>query len=79
MEQRIYGKIKLFKRKREGEKAGFGYGFITRDDNGEDIFFHVSGLDEGFTEDQIEVDLPVAFSVIKSSKGIKAVQINFAV
>lgn len=51
-----------------------GYGFITRDNDGEDIFLHFSGLAEGqerrlFPGDKVE------FQEENGEKGIKATNV----
>jgi cold shock protein len=62
------GKIKLFNEDK-------GYGFITPDDGGADVFFHVSGLREG---DEIIKGAAVTFEIgvdPKSGKS-KAVSVD---
>ena len=62
------GKIKMF----NDDK---GFGFITPDDRGVDVFFHVSGLREG---DQITVGKAVSFEmgVDPKSGKTKAVSVD---
>jgi CspA family cold shock protein len=52
-----------------------GYGFITRDGGGRDVFVHVSALEqsgvEGLTEGQ-----PVAFDVVEGRKGPEAARVR---
>jgi len=51
-----------------------GYGFI-KTENGEDIFFHISGLEE-YNPPQINQDQEVEFDLAKSEKGDKATNIK---
>jgi cold shock protein len=62
------GKIKMF----NGDR---GFGFITPDDGGVDIFFHVSALREG---DEISQGKAVSFDVgvDKKSGKSKAVSVD---
>ena len=50
-----------------------GYGFITADDNGEDYFVHISGLNEGVTLDEED---KVTFDVEEGNRGPKAVNVS---
>lgn len=50
-----------------------GFGFITPDDGGEDIFVHMSGL-----IDQIRENDKVKFNVERGKKGLNAVNVEMA-
>lgn len=58
------GKVKFF-----NETKGFG--FITEDGTGEEIFVHASGL-----IDEIKRDEKVKFNVVKGKKGPNAVDVK---
>ena len=55
------GKVKFFNTEK-------GFGFITPDDNGADVFVHVSGL-----RDQVQEDDRVQYDVEQGKKGLNAV------
>lgn len=64
MTERITGKVKWF-----NEDKGFG--FIEREDGGEDVFLHFSALSQsGFKT--VREDERVEFSVSQGPKGPKA-------
>jgi len=48
-----------------------GFGFITPDDNGEDIFVHTSGLVDRIRENDV-----VTYEVEKGKKGLNAVNVR---
>ncbi len=48
-----------------------GFGFIKTDDTGEDIFVHVSGLQDEITEND-----NVTFDVQQGKKGLNAVNVK---
>jgi CspA family cold shock protein len=54
-----------------------GYGFITRDSGGKDVFVHVSALErsgvEGLTEGQL-----VVFDVVEGRKGLEAAKVRLS-
>lgn len=50
-----------------------GFGFITPDDGGKDLFVHVSGL-----SDEIRENDKVSFDVENSPKGLNAVNVKRA-
>ena len=61
---RITGSVKWFNSKK-------GFGFITRDDNNEDIFVHFSAINaEGFKN--LEEGEKVEFEVVQEEKGPRA-------
>ena len=67
MSERITGKLKWFDSKK-------GYGFITPDDNSQDVFVHITAvLDSGLQE--LLEGQKVSFEPIEESKGLKAVDI----
>jgi len=67
MEERIQGTVKWF----NGEK---GYGFITPDTGGKDVFVHYSAIEgQGFRS--LEEGQRVEFSVEQSPKGPQAVRV----
>jgi len=67
MEERIQGTVKWF----NGEK---GYGFITPDTGGKDVFVHSSAIEgQGFRS--LEEGQRVEFSVEQSPKGPQAVRV----
>ena len=62
--QRRQGVVKFF-----NENKGFG--FIVASDNSEEIFVHVTGI-----EDQIEKGDNVSFETASGQKGISAVRVK---
>jgi len=58
------GKVKFFNNSK-------GFGFITPDDGGKDLFVHVSGL-----KDEIRDGDKVSFDVENSPKGLNAVNVR---
>ncbi len=54
-----------------------GFGFIAADD-GEEYFFHRSGLDSSLNFDQLAAGDRVAFEVERSVKGPRAAQVRAA-
>ena len=68
MESNVEGKVKWF-----NEDKGFG--FIERNDGGEDVFLHFSALGQsGFKT--IAEDTPVRFDVEPGPKGPKAANVQ---
>lgn len=64
MAERIQGRVKWF-----NEEKGFG--FIEREDGGEDVFLHFSALNQaGFKT--VQEDARVEFVVTQGPKGPKA-------
>lgn len=65
---RITGTVKWFDTKK-------GFGFITRDDNQEDIFVHYSAISgEGFKN--LEEGDKVEFEVVQEEKGPRAQSVS---
>lgn len=61
---RITGTVKWFDSKK-------GFGFITRDDNGQDIFVHYSAIQsKGFRN--LEEGQKVEFEIVQDEKGPRA-------
>lgn len=61
------GKVKWF-------NAGKGYGFLSQDDGGDDLFVHFTAIQgEGFKT--LEADQAVQFDVVKGSKGKQAANV----
>lgn len=56
------GKIKVLKN---------GFGFITPDDGGKDVFFHMTGL-VGVDFNSLQVGQAVTYEMAQSDKGPKA-------
>ena len=61
------GKVKFF-----DEMKGFG--FITPDDGGKDLFVHISGIDGEMLRD----DQNVLFEIIEGQKGPCAIKVKAA-
>ena len=67
-EERVTGKVKWFNEDK-------GYGFIARDDGGDDVFLHFSALNQaGFKT--IAEDAKVEFDVEQGPKGPKATNVE---
>ncbi len=64
MSERIKGRVKWF-----NEDKGFG--FIEREDGGEDVFLHFSALNQGGFK-TVQEDQRVEFIVVAGPKGPKA-------
>lgn len=60
------GTVKFF-------NEGKGFGFITPDDGGKDLFVHVNGLKDSITEGN-----KVSFEVVEGKKGLNAVNVTLA-
>jgi CspA family cold shock protein len=67
------GSLKFF-------NAAKGFGFVTRDDNAEDCFFHISALRAAGIDpaDLIDGKTKLSFDVQKDVKGWKATDIAIA-
>lgn len=68
MGQRVTGRIKWF-------NAEKGFGFIEREDGGDDVFLHFSALNQqGFKS--VEENQRVEFDVVSGPKGPKAENVD---
>lgn len=61
-----YGTVKFFNNSK-------GFGFITPDEGGKDVFVHISGLN-----DEINEGDKVCYEVESSPKGLNAVKVKLA-
>lgn len=67
MSDRVKGTVKWFNEDK-------GYGFIAREDGGDDVFLHYSALDQdGFKT--VDDDAELEFEVEQGPKGPKAVDV----
>lgn len=68
MSERVEGTVKWFSEDK-------GYGFIERDDGGDDVFLHFSALEQaGFKT--IDEEASVSFDVEHGPKGAKAANVE---
>ncbi len=68
MSERITGRVKWFNEDK-------GYGFIARDDGGDDVFLHFSALNmTGFKT--IADDTAVEFEVEQNERGLSATNVE---
>ena len=58
-------------------KTDKGYGFISRDGEEKDLFFHSSDL-EGVTFDELQEGASVTFDVVEGDKGPSAKNVKLA-
>ncbi len=63
------GRVKWFDKKKN-------YGFITKDDDEKDIFFHVKGIKDPVLRNIISQDQKVVFAILKDEKGERAINIE---
>lgn len=70
---REYGEVKFLKTQ---EGKGSGYGFITPDQGGDDIFFHITKLEEGTKSEDIKAGVKVGFYRESGKKGPIAVEVG---
>jgi CspA family cold shock protein len=70
-EERLLGTVRSWSSER-------GYGFITSDDSGEDIFVHVSDLAVEGYPDFLTEGQRVEFAIEESPKGLRATRVTFA-
>ena len=52
------------------------YGFIIKDDDGEDIFFHYNNISDSMLKNIIANGQNVTFGILKDEKGEKAINIK---
>lgn len=64
---KVVGTVKWFDSKK-------GFGFITRDDNGQDIFVHFSAI-KGSGFKNLEEGQKVEFEIVQEEKGPRAVNV----
>lgn len=57
--------------------TGKGYGFISREGETKDLFFHSNEL-KGVTFDELKVGDAVTFEIVDSEKGPKATNVSRA-
>lgn len=55
-----------------------GFGFIARDGQDKDLFFHMRSLDEGVRFDDLRPGDKVTFEVEEGPKGLNAVNVSLA-
>jgi len=58
-------------------KTDKGFGFISREGEDKDLFFHSNDLN-GVTFDELQIGAKVSFDVVKSDKGPKAENVQLA-
>ena len=58
-------------------KTEKGFGFISRDGESKDLFFHSNDLN-GVTFDELEVGAAVEFDVVEGEKGLSAKNVKLA-
>ncbi|KKS07714.1 cold-shock protein [candidate division WWE3 bacterium RIFOXYD1_FULL_43_17] len=58
-------------------KTDKGFGFISRDGETKDLFFHSNNL-TGVTFDELQVGAAVTFDVVNSDKGPRAENVQLA-
>ncbi|AHB40199.1 TPA: cold shock domain-containing protein [candidate division WWE3 bacterium] len=58
-------------------KTDKGFGFISRDGETKDLFFHSNNL-TGVTFDELQVGAAVTFDVVNSDKGPRAEDVQLA-
>lgn len=58
-------------------KTDRGFGFISRDGEDKDLFFHSSDLD-GITFEEIQVGAEVTFEVVNGDRGPSAKNVKLA-
>ncbi|MBT6401474.1 cold shock domain-containing protein [candidate division WWE3 bacterium] len=58
-------------------KTDKGFGFISREGEDKDLFFHSNSL-EGVTFDELEVGTEVTFEVVNGDKGPAAENVKLA-
>jgi CspA family cold shock protein len=66
-EERFVGTVKWF-------NATKGYGFITPDDGGKDVFVHVTAVERAGMQSLVEGQR-VSFQVVPDRRGLKAVDL----
>jgi len=58
-------------------KTDKGFGFISREGEDKDLFFHSNDLN-GVTFDELQIDTAVTFDLVDSDKGPKAENVQLA-